>query len=178
MPLFKSKSKKAMSKNIESEMDAGKPQKQAVAIAYSIMRKAKKKKMAQGGLVHPEDEKDNMEGSIMKHFPTYDTRKQPDPEGYSSTIDEEKNRHERLTSAPDNTDEEDESLQQRMIGRPNDKEDRSLELFDGRAERLDPLKKEFRENQSSLHYGRTDLDEDDSAADDIVSRIMRKMKRK
>ena len=44
MPLIKSKSKKAFSQNIKREMKAGKPQKQAVAIAYSVKRKAKKKK--------------------------------------------------------------------------------------------------------------------------------------
>ena len=40
MPLVKSKSKKAMSENISREMHAGKPQKQAVAIAYAVKRKA------------------------------------------------------------------------------------------------------------------------------------------
>ncbi len=42
-----------MSKNIETEMDAGKPQKQAVAIAYDIMRRAggSPEKMAEGGPV-------------------------------------------------------------------------------------------------------------------------------
>ena len=40
MPLIKSGSKKAMSSNIKAEMAAGKPQKQAVAIAYSVARKA------------------------------------------------------------------------------------------------------------------------------------------
>ena len=40
MPLIKSGSKKAMSENIRREMHAGKPQKQAVAIAYSVARKA------------------------------------------------------------------------------------------------------------------------------------------
>lgn len=40
MPLIKSKSKEAMSRNIEAEVSAGKPQKQAVAIAYSVKRKA------------------------------------------------------------------------------------------------------------------------------------------
>lgn len=40
MPLIKSPSKKAMSANIKAEMSAGKPQKQAVAIAYSVKRKA------------------------------------------------------------------------------------------------------------------------------------------
>lgn len=40
MPLVKSKSKKAVSTNIKREMEAGKPQKQAVAIALSVARKA------------------------------------------------------------------------------------------------------------------------------------------
>lgn len=43
MPLNKSKSKKAFSDNIRTEMAAGKPQKQAVAIAYSVKRDGKKK---------------------------------------------------------------------------------------------------------------------------------------
>ena len=40
MPLTKSASKKAFKKNIKAEMRAGKGQKQAVAIAYSVKRKA------------------------------------------------------------------------------------------------------------------------------------------
>lgn len=48
MPLTKSKSKKAFSKNVEAEMAAGKPQKQAVAIAYSVQRKASGKKSKKG----------------------------------------------------------------------------------------------------------------------------------
>ena len=40
MPLIKSKSKKAPSENIKREMHAGKPQKQATAIAYSVMKKS------------------------------------------------------------------------------------------------------------------------------------------
>lgn len=43
MPLIKSKSKKAFSENIKREVEAGKPQKQAVAIAYSEKREAEKK---------------------------------------------------------------------------------------------------------------------------------------
>ena len=43
MPLIKSSSKKAISKNIKTEMAHGKPQKQAVAIALSTARKSKRK---------------------------------------------------------------------------------------------------------------------------------------
>jgi hypothetical protein len=44
MPLKKSKSKKAVGQNIKTEMKAGKPQKQAVAIALNTQREAKKKR--------------------------------------------------------------------------------------------------------------------------------------
>ena len=42
MPLIKSKSDKAFKENIKREIAAGKPQKQAVAIAYNVQRHAKK----------------------------------------------------------------------------------------------------------------------------------------
>ena len=42
MPLIKSKSKEAFGKNVAAEIRAGKPQKQAVAIAYATKRAAKK----------------------------------------------------------------------------------------------------------------------------------------
>ncbi len=46
MPLVKgkaAKSRKGFSENVRREMHAGKPQKQAVAIAYSEARRGKKK---------------------------------------------------------------------------------------------------------------------------------------
>lgn len=44
MPLDKSGSKKSVGKNIKTEMKAGRPQKQAIAIALNVKREANKKK--------------------------------------------------------------------------------------------------------------------------------------
>lgn len=44
MPLKKGTSKKTFSKNVSTEVRAGRPVKQAVAIAYSIKRKSAKKR--------------------------------------------------------------------------------------------------------------------------------------
>jgi hypothetical protein len=44
MPLKKSASKAAVSQNIKAEIKAGRPQKQAVAIALDVQRQANKKK--------------------------------------------------------------------------------------------------------------------------------------
>jgi len=44
MPLIKGYSAKSLSKNIRTELKAGKPRKQAIAIALSTARKVKKKR--------------------------------------------------------------------------------------------------------------------------------------
>lgn len=44
MPLKKSKSAKTVSQNIKTEIKAGKPQRQAIAIALAVAGKSKRKK--------------------------------------------------------------------------------------------------------------------------------------
>lgn len=63
MPLIQSGSRKAISTNISREMDAGRPQKQAVAIALDIARRAKAARRADGGMVEAHD------GPIVSHIP-------------------------------------------------------------------------------------------------------------
>ncbi len=48
MPLKKSPSKSAFRSNVKAEIQAGKPPKQAVAIAYSVKRNAGGKKRSAG----------------------------------------------------------------------------------------------------------------------------------
>lgn len=49
MPLNKSGSKKSVGENVKTEMAAGRPQKQAVAIALSVQRRAKGAVVAKKG---------------------------------------------------------------------------------------------------------------------------------
>lgn len=48
MPLKHSKSEKAFEANVKAEMKAGKPQKQALAIAYQVKRDAQSKRSPKG----------------------------------------------------------------------------------------------------------------------------------
>lgn len=54
MPLIKSQSKKAFEHNLKAELQAGKPQDQALAIAYSTKRDAAKRHYANGGQIPPD----------------------------------------------------------------------------------------------------------------------------
>ena len=80
MPLIKSKSDKAFKKNVAAEVKAGKPVKQAVAIAYSTKRAAKK---AIGGYVQSErDADDDYDAPTRTRY-----RPAPDARHYESDID-------------------------------------------------------------------------------------------
>lgn len=87
MPLIKSAKPSAVGKNIKTEMKHGKPHKQSIAIALSVQRAAKKKKMADGGEVRAasfkpdadEKEKRSMEmldGHPHEHQEELDARKE------------------------------------------------------------------------------------------------------
>jgi hypothetical protein len=67
MPLLKSKSAKAFSHNVGAEMDAGKPPKQALAIAYSIKRR-NRKNMNEGEQVQKEKSLGDKIVDVYKSF--------------------------------------------------------------------------------------------------------------
>jgi hypothetical protein len=80
MPLTKSKSKKAFEHNIKAEISAGKPQKQAVAIAYAVKRKAHK---ADGGRFENDDiESDAPSDYSRRPLPSLDARHYDSDEDY------------------------------------------------------------------------------------------------
>jgi hypothetical protein len=83
---MKSKSKKAFEHNLKAEMHAGKPQPQALAISYSVQRKAKKK--ASGGTVESGSRDMNMaEGGSIK------SQKRPMPDQvHNDSMDVSQNR--------------------------------------------------------------------------------------
>jgi hypothetical protein len=83
MPLIRGKSRKAVGQNIKSEMDAGKPQKQSIAIALDMARRAGAKmpmKKAMGGELSAKDEmranadnaKSDRDESMLDGHPTMD----------------------------------------------------------------------------------------------------------
>jgi len=65
VPLIKSTSPKAFNKNVATEMHAGKPQKQAVAIAYSEKKEAVKHHESEG--MHRYQEGRKMMGNTTPH---------------------------------------------------------------------------------------------------------------
>jgi len=86
MPLIKSKSERAFKKNISTEIRAGKEPKQAVAIAYSMQRSAKKKDG--GGLyanIHAKQERikrEKAQGLPVEHMRKPNSKGAPTAEAF------------------------------------------------------------------------------------------------
>lgn len=79
MPLKHSKSKQAFSSNVKAEMDTGKPKDQSLAIAYSVKRKAQRKKKASGGMVESGSKDMNMaEGGYVNDSAKTEQRPMPE----------------------------------------------------------------------------------------------------
>lgn len=89
MPLIKGKSKKAFDENMESEMDAGKPQNQSLAIAYNMKRKARK--MAEGGMIGSHQPPGQGHTVHINVHPQaeYDPMEHPAPERNSMSMEED-----------------------------------------------------------------------------------------
>ena len=105
MPLIHKGSKKAFSKNVSTEIHAGKPQKQSLAIAYDVARKAGAKfpKKAKGGEITANEEhhavidsaEDQREMEMMKgHRPSRLEEVEATYEHMSGIDDEDKERDE------------------------------------------------------------------------------------
>lgn len=75
MPLIKGKSPKSFAKNIKTEMAAGKPKKQAVAIAYSEAGEAKKKERKEKREERTPKEKRAAMPKMPKKMPTKGSKK-------------------------------------------------------------------------------------------------------
>lgn len=97
MPLIKSKSDKAFKSNIKAEVNAGKPVKQAVAIAYSTKRAAKK---ANGGPVD-----DDYDAPPRTRY-----RPAPDARNFDSDID-----YYNATRGSDDRDDDEDKTPNRVI---------------------------------------------------------------
>lgn len=91
MPLIKSKSKQAFGKNVASEMDAGKPQTQSLAIAYDVAKRSKKKKMSKGGMAKDCYAKG---GEVLSA--KYESRPMPDSEYNDEAMDKRNNGNKAL----------------------------------------------------------------------------------
>lgn len=94
MPLIKGKSKKSFGKNVEKEMDAGKPQDQALAIAYQVQRKNKKKKMYDGGEVLDADSTGADSKKMLKGAKTEGSQEITANQDKMYSIDDEKDHRE------------------------------------------------------------------------------------
>ena len=163
MPLIKGKSPAAFEHNVKAEMHSGKPQKQSLAIAYNMKRKAQAKKMAEGGEVEEPSwaEQDHENDPVVDADSEYGIRQPvaPEPEYDGGLVDKVMRKH---------------FSEGGVIA--NEGEDMLDHLDDGKPNEFDDL---VLEGGDEFHYtGANSGDEigdeqEDHDRHDIVSRIMR-----
>lgn len=173
MPLIQGKSKKSLSKNIEAEMHAGKPQKQAIAIAYSVQKKNKAKKSyggmtpgySDGGEIRAaserpsEDEKrkrsqDMLDAHETEHGPELDARRE-----HMVSEDESDSREHDMLTGPTSHSEELDARKESMSGIDSSHTDRDEDMLDSKPTRHSDEKRAGT-TRTSADDARTDRDED------------------
>lgn len=187
MPLLKSSSKKAMKKNIETEMDAGKPQKQSIAIAYDMAKRGKPikkmseggtlgeaigfpKKMSQGGMAIEKENYDNDDTSDMSMADKIMKKHKKMAKG--GILDQDAEGSSDLDESHD-----DGAVDIMLNGAPVKQSfnERNHDMMDENYD--EPLEHLSYPAQSSIHASEGNQeDEDQKSSDDIVSKIMRKMR--
>lgn len=167
MPLFHGKSKKDFSKNVATEMDEGRPEKQSLAIAYAMKRRGEK--MAHGGMAGQQSgcSSDCVQPCAIHQMASgYD---HPQEQHYADggMVDRIMKKREGMYS------------QGGMVA--NGGMDELDDLADGRANEFDDLS--LRDDLESGYDGANSGDElgdaqEDHDREDIVSRIMRSRAKK
>lgn len=177
MPLIQSGSKKAMSKNIEREMHAGKPQKQSIAIAYAVKRKNKahggdigNHKMhpyAEGGMVENLISPEAIVKAVMGHMAS----QKPPMEEHDSDMEAESHRNiePREHAAPDAEDTPEHMMAKG--GRVGEAEPSSDGMDEAHADRMEGDQSNFLSDEEDMetpfHSTKSDeeeLDEHDMGA--------------
>lgn len=177
MPLLKNKSKKAFSKNVETEMDADKPQKQALAIAYSTQRKAGAKKMADGGLVGPEalmkEHYDNAkQDKELPESPMTDVMHAEDESDADSIVDRIMKKHAYADGGVITENSEEDNGESELNGDfilPRTFDERNHEIMDESID--EPI------DEASYPPTPSDKNPHDEKDDSILGRIRRKMRK-
>lgn len=186
MPLIKRKSKKAFEHNLKAELGAGKPKDQALAIAYNVQRKNKKRHMYDGGEVLDADStgeagKRMLRGGKLEHAQEQDLRKE-----HMMTEDESDSREmEMLDSHPTKHAQEedlrDESLESSMsdddslhdedmiAGKPRrHAEEKKAASHMAVADDEDSMELDMLHKRKMAHGGMVDMDKPKSIADAIM----------
>jgi len=160
MPLIKGKSKQAFSKNVETEMKHGKPQKQALAIAYATQRRSK---MAKGGMAKAHAEESSMHSTKDIDMLEHDDHMDDETRSMAEMIME----HRRMKQMADGG----------MVDLEANAEEEPADSFDDLNE--EAAKKELYDDQQ-LHSQPEDsnehMDKIESDAHDMIDKLRNRMR--